>query len=352
MFKTMSILSQGGTIVERLEDEMGQVQSIFASQLASDLPPVNRLCGHIENYRGKMLRPTLALLAGLSATRTAKGSEADTATALEALADNWPLTHAHRVIAAVCEMVHMATLVHDDVLDEAALRRRGSTVNYLQGNEAAVLLGDYLISNAFHLCSTLGRPEINRRIGEVTNTLCAGELLQLHHRRNWSLDQRTYFAIIERKTASLIGVCCELGARESTDDEDVVLALSRYGSRLGMAFQIQDDVLDLVGSEEVVGKTLGQDLDKGKLTLPLILYLEQAEAPKRAALLELLSAQPSDDRSGSIQRMLQESDAVTAAHRVARRLTEEARAELANVPDGPLTSLLNEVAEAVVSRER
>lgn len=345
MFNAISIGPEGQAVAGLLDRDIAAVQSIFESQLASDLPPVNRLCRHIENYRGKMLRPTLALLSGLAA------APPDTID-LSALAEKWPLTHAHRVIAAVCEMIHMATLVHDDVLDEAVLRRNGSTVNYLQGNEAAVLLGDYLISNAFHMCSTLDRPEINRRIGEVTNTLCSGELLQLHHRRNWSLDQRTYFAIIERKTASLIGVCCELGARESTDDENVVQALSAYGSRLGMAFQIQDDVLDLVGTEEVVGKTLGQDLDKGKLTLPLILYLERTDSSDRARLLELLSAAPSDDRSSAIHQLLSQSDAVPAAHDVARRLTIEAQSELVCLPDGILKTILNDVAKAVVSRER
>ena len=197
-------------IAALLAEQLDQVTLIFERQLASDMSAVNNLCMHVENYRGKMLRPMLVLLSGLAA-----GSETaeENGTAL--------LTERHRIVAAVTEMIHMATLVHDDVLDEARIRRRGSTVNHLWGNETAVILGDYLISNAFHLCSTVGDPAINLALGQVTNTLCEGELVQLHHRNDYSIDEATYLEIIRRKTASLIGECCRLGAQLSDADERI-----------------------------------------------------------------------------------------------------------------------------------
>src|SRR5262245_60035788 len=174
---------------------LADVEVEFERQLASDLPAVNALCRHVERYRGKMLRPTLVLATGLASAPSDESS-------VLANGDD-AIRPAHRTVAAVVEMIHMATLVHDDVLDEADVRRQGATVNHLRGNETAVMLGDYLISNAFHLCSTIGDPTINILLGQTTNTLCEGELIQLHHRDNVSLDEPTYFEIVRRKTAVL-----------------------------------------------------------------------------------------------------------------------------------------------------
>ncbi|MCA9297399.1 MAG: polyprenyl synthetase family protein, partial [Phycisphaerales bacterium] len=174
----------------RLERDLEEIAIIFERQLASDLSAVNALCLHVERYRGKMLRPLLVLTSGMASVGDDGSGEA--------------LRPAHHTLAAVVEMIHMATLVHDDVLDDADTRRQGETVNARWGNETAVMLGDYLISNAFHLCSSIGDPAINLALGEVTNTLCEGDLVQLHHRENYSLDEPTYFEIVRRKTASLI----------------------------------------------------------------------------------------------------------------------------------------------------
>lgn len=325
-----------------LGGQLREVDRIFREQLASNLPTVNLLCAHVERYQGKMLRPMLTLLSGLAAhEQIARTEPAD-----------WSrlFTRDHLIIAAVTEMIHMATLVHDDVLDDASMRRNGSTVSFLHGNEAAVLLGDYLISNAFHLCSTMGRPDLNERIGRTTNELCAGELLQVHHRNNFSIDEPTYFAIIERKTASLIGLCCRLGAEESKGDPQTVEALSIFGGRLGIAFQIQDDLLDLVGEESVVGKSLGQDLNKGKLTLPMILFFTQATPVQREEMLDGLSCWAPRCRSSEVHRRLLESGAVDEARRVSSELIDEAHAQLEFVPPSPVRDLLSELALTVISR--
>ena len=205
-----------------LDEQLEEVAVILERQLASDLSPVNALCRHIEQYRGKRLRPILVLLSGLAVGKPPW--------------DGSRLTSRHRVIAAVVEMIHLATLVHDDVLDDAQIRRGVATLSYLRGNETAVMLGDYLISNAFHLCSSLQDPAINVRLGQVTNTLCEGELLQLHHRDDLDIDEATYLEIVRRKTASLIGECCRLGAMLSGASQPVCESMGRFGIKVGIAF--------------------------------------------------------------------------------------------------------------------
>lgn len=315
-----------------LAEQLTEVSRVFERQLASDLSAVNALCLHIEQYRGKMLRPTLVLLSGLAAAGEPCTRDR--------------LTDRHRIVAAVTEMIHMATLVHDDVLDEADVRRRGATVNHLWGNETAVMLGDYLISNAFHLCSSLGDPAINLALGEVTNTLCEGELVQLHHRDDYSIDEATYFEIVSRKTASLIGECCRLGAALSTSDAKLPLVFKRFGHALGIAFQIQDDLLDLIGDDRVVGKSLGKDLDKGKLTLPLTRYMAGATQAGRGEALRLIEQRD----AAALRDILLQSGSVESTRRTAMDYVESAKSELVHLPPGPAASLLATLADQVVTR--
>ncbi len=308
------------------------VEEIFANQLRSDLPAVNELAHHVERYRGKMLRPTLLLLSGMAA----RGSE-----------DGAVLNKAHRTAAAVAEMIHMATLVHDDVLDEADTRRRGRTVNSLRGNETAVMLGDWLISNAFHLCSLIGDPAVNVLFGETTNTLCEGELLQLSRREDPSLDELTYMQIVRRKTAALVSSCCSIGARLSGASELVQDSLGKYGEFTGCAFQIQDDVLDLAGEEALVGKTLGRDLEKGKTTLPVIMLLRQATPWERSEVLSIIHNR---DGAALLER-LRLSGALDEAKATAIQLVESAKSALESIPHGVAKDLLCELADEVVRRE-
>ncbi len=323
---------QNEALARTLAGELAEVDARFAAELGSDLPCVNDLVMHLERYRGKMLRPHLVLLCGL------------------AVGPDQPLTEEHRTLAAVVEMVHMATLVHDDVLDEAAVRRKGQTINRLRGNEAAVMLGDYLISHAYHLCSRLANQTGSLLIAQSTNTLCEGELLQLANRNNLSLDERTYFEIIRRKTAALCGVSCRLGALYAGGDKEICDGMDRFGEKLGIAFQIIDDVLDLTGDQEVVGKSLGKDLEKRKLTLPLIHRLETSEALERQKLLDLLRT-PAEDQAAKVGRMLMESDSVNYARKRAEQAVAEAQTILNGLPDSPARGMLRAMAQAVLTRE-
>jgi octaprenyl-diphosphate synthase len=278
-----------------------------------------------------MLRPCLVLMSGKACSPAGK------------------LTDAHVVIATVVEMVHMATLVHDDVLDEAELRRKGATINHLRGNEAAVLLGDYLISHSYHLCSSLDSQLASRLIGRTTNRVCEGELLQLDNRGNLELDEETYYQIIERKTASLCATCCYLGAKFAGADDAQVEAMETYGLSIGMAFQIQDDILDLVGDVGSVGKTLGIDVEKGKLTLPLIHFLRSAPPEHRALLRSLLTG-PDADRAEKIRNLILPSKSLEYARDRARQLVDRARGALLALPESNTRRALDMMAEFVVAR--
>ncbi len=336
--------------VQRALDGVGQR---FNAELASDLDCVNELAEYVERYRGKMLRPTLVTLAAL-AVRGDLDDPGD-----EVL-----------TVATVCEMVHMATLVHDDILDEAELRRRGATVNHLHGNEAAVMLGDYLISHAYHLCSSLGDQSISRQIAATTNTVCEGELLQLSHRNHWGLNERTYFEIVRRKTAALTEACCSLGAELAGGTPEQVQALATYGGLLGVAFQIVDDLLDLTGDPDRVGKSLHRDVAKGKLTLPMIRHLQTAPASDRDAAHAIierfaaadLAADPGTDASPSnaptgadvepLVDLLLTGDALPYARNTAASLVASAQEQLAVLPDSPARELLGHMAQAVTRRDR
>ena len=317
-------------LAERLE----AVGRIFETALVSDVPVVNALCRHVERYRGKMLRPTLVIVSGLAARGAARGADAEA-----------PMER-HDTLAAVVEMIHMATLVHDDVLDEADLRRGGATINSLRGNETAVMLGDYLISSAFRLCSTLGDSNLNLALGETTNALCAGEILQLSHRGDMALAESTYFDIVRGKTAVLVGASCRLGARLAGAPEPVCESLGAFGEELGIAFQIQDDVLDLVGDQQVVGKTLGIDLRKGKLTLPMVMHLADCDAVTRTRTLELIRHVDAI----AVRDMMERSGAIARARTRATRMVASAKSRLDALPSSAARDLLHLMADAVVDR--
>jgi octaprenyl-diphosphate synthase len=321
-----------------LAAELADVAARFSAEVASDVPCVNTLVAHVERFRGKMLRPTLVLASGLAS------APLDT-----------DLLEGHRILATVVEMVHLGTLVHDDILDEAEVRRRGPTLNHLSGNETAVMLGDYLVSHAYHLCSSLDDPRLNRVLAEATNAVCEGELLQLANRDNWALDERTYFQIIRHKTASLCGACCRLGAMLSEAPPRAAEALYEYGEKVGMAFQIVDDLLDLVGDQNTVGKTLGRDIDKGKLTLPLIHGLRVARPETRQMLLAVLQQPvPGDNGRGrgpAVRELIASTDSIAYSQQWAARLVAEARAALDHVAPSPTRTLLAEMAAAVIHRQ-
>jgi octaprenyl-diphosphate synthase len=311
-----------------VHSQLQAVEKLFEAELRSEASCVNTLVKHVSRFRGKMLRPLLLLLSGKACGN---------------------LNDSHIVLATVVEMVHMATLVHDDVLDEAELRRKGATINHLRGNEAAVLLGDYLISHSFHLCSSLDSQFASRVIGHTTNQVCEGELLQIHNRNNLDLDERTYLQIVTQKTAVLCAACCMLGAKYAQADETVVQNMRLFGQSLGTAFQIQDDILDIVGDQETVGKTLGIDAQKGKLTLPTIHFMKHAPREHQILLRSLLCSREAD-KVERIRNLILPSDSVRYAADKARELIDRARHCLTGLPNSQPRSALDAMAEFVITR--
>ncbi|MDP9172941.1 MAG: polyprenyl synthetase family protein [Planctomycetota bacterium] len=322
MTETLSVLTQC------VQPQLQGVEKLFEAELQSQAACVNTLVRHVSRFRGKMLRPLLVLLSGKACGK---------------------LADAHTVLATVVEMVHMATLVHDDVLDEAELRRNGATINHLRGNEAAVLLGDYLISHSFHLCSSLESQFASRVIGRTTNEVCEGELLQIHNRNNFDLDEETYIQIITHKTAVLCASCCLLGAKFADATDEVIERMRLYGMALGTAFQIQDDILDIIGDQSTVGKTLGIDVQKGKMTLPMIHFMRSAPREHRKLLRSLLESKDAD-KAERIRNLILPTKSVHYAQERARELIESARQSLAALPDGDAKSTLDMMAEFVVLR--
>lgn len=307
---------------------LDRVIEVFDEELRSDLPFVNKLVDQVRRYRGKLLRPRLLLLSA------------------KATGD---VRHEHVVLAAVVEMVHMATLVHDDVLDEADVRRRTATVNRMVGNEGAVMLGDFLISHAYHLCSSLQSSRASRRIAAATNAVCEGELMQIANRGNSELSENEYLEIIRRKTAALTSVCCELGAWASEARPDIVDHMASFGNDLGVAFQIVDDLLDLTASENELGKTVGRDADLGKWTLPAIRYRDTASPADRARLIAAMS-EPVEDRTSHIREILSGSEAMNYAMDTARSNVQSALSHLAVLPPSDAKEGLTTAAEFVISR--
>ena len=310
-------------------DELAESERIFAEELGSRHHFVQQLVDHCADFKGKRLRPALVLLTAKACGR---------------------ISTDHPVLAAVVEMIHTATLVHDDILDESTIRRHAATVNAEWGTESAVLMGDYLFTHAFHLAASLETTLACRWIGRATNLVCEGEMQQVYHRGNLDLDEDAYFSIIRGKTAELIAVSCRLGAHYAGATEAVVWAMEEYGRDLGVAFQIADDVLDLVGEERATGKSLGTDLEKQKLTLPLIRALKVADSADSKRLYELIGeARPENRRE--IRRLIQGTDALRYAWGHAERFTKRSAAQLDDLPDSPSRAILIALTTQVIRRD-
>ncbi len=307
--------------------ELDQCEEVLRRELRSDDPFVDGLVKHAFRLGGKRLRPALVLLPA----KALGGVEAE-----------------HITLAAVVEMIHTATLVHDDVLDEATIRRHRETINARNDNEASVLVGDFLFTHAFALASSLQTTFACQTIGRATNIVCAGELRQIHSRGNFALSEAEYLDIIEDKTAELCACCCRLGAHYAHATREVEESLDRYGRNLGIAFQIADDLLDVVGDEAQAGKSLGTDLDKQKLTLPVIRLLAQADEAQRGEILRLLKA--GGEGRPALRQLLAAGDALEYARLRATWYADQALEELRVVPAGPAREVLESLTRFVVAR--
>jgi octaprenyl-diphosphate synthase len=254
-------------LVEPVEPFLDAVSQRLAKQVNEFDPAIAPYAEYALTGNGKHLRPTLV---ALSANSLGK------------------INDAHVTVAVIIEMVHLATLVHDDIMDEAEIRRGQLTLAANWGNEIAVLFGDCLFAQALKLAASFPTPEVCRAVASATNTVCTGEILQTRHRRNFERSRREYFRVLEMKTAELFALSCELAAFLSGAAPAQRATMRQFGLAFGTAYQIYDDCVDLFGSEAAAGKSLGTDLAKGKLTLPVLLAWERATPADRAILEELV----------------------------------------------------------------
>ena len=307
--------------------DLHEANRILAAELASDVPYIARLVERVRGYHGKQLRPALLLLVA------------------DACGGVRP---AHRTLAAVVEMIHIATLVHDDVLDEADVRRHVRTVNADFGVRSSVLMGDYLFTHAFALAATVDAAAC-RSIGRATNAVCTGEMTQVSRRGDWNLGEDDYFAIVGGKTGELIAVAAELGAAYAGADPETVVRMTAFARDLGTAFQIADDVLDLAGDPEKLGKNVGSDLAQRKITLPLIRLRDQSP-PAVVAEAERLFTSGSPASRDRLLQLLRAGGHLDAVRDEALALAEASAARLQTLPPGPARDVLERLTRFAVAR--
>lgn len=318
------------TLYAPVARELEVVEGLLQREFSNEDSFVDRLAQHGFRLGGKRLRPALVLLSA----QACGGIRPE-----------------HLSLAVAAELIHTATLIHDDVLDEATLRRHLDTVNARWDNEASILLGDYLLARVMCLTSSLDDTFACRTIGEAARHMCEGELRQIESRGNYDLGEDDYFRIIADKTATLTACCCRLGSHYAGAEPAVCDALAQYGHDLGVAFQIADDVLDLLGDESAVGKSLGTDLLKQKATLPLIRLLATVGAEDREKLTLALSDGGNHHRD-ALRPWLQQSDAISYARSRARSFTGQARGELASLSASVARDSLLGLVDFVIDRHQ
>jgi octaprenyl-diphosphate synthase len=318
-------------VFAHLAPHMAELDHFLHAQLASFEPEIRSMADYCIDTSGKRIRPALVFLSGW------RGPGVITPELVR--------------VAAVVELVHLATLVHDDIMDEADVRRSRRTAAREFGPVAAVLLGDALFAHALHLATQFPTTEICAAVSESTRRVCAGEIVQTLRRGSLNISLADYQRIIDLKTAELFRVSCFLGAKLSGAAPDGVAATARFGRHLGIAYQIYDDLADYFGNEVRIGKTLGTDLASGKLTLPLITLSERLSANERQTLIEEITGKRPPQLALRIQQMndLGVFAAVTAAVHAELETATAALAPWANSPATPHLLALCDVLRAQVA---
>jgi len=310
-------------------DDMRRVGELVGERLESDVALVRQVAQYIVAAGGKRLRPALLLLAC-----GALGYRGE----------------ARLTLAAVVEFIHTATLLHDDVVDESQLRRGMRTANAAFGNAASVLVGDFLYSRAFQMMVEVDDMRVMRVLAEATNTIAAGEVMQLMGSHDPEVDEARYLEVIRRKTAKLFEAAARLGAVLAKSPAAIETGLERYGAHVGTAFQLIDDVLDYSGDEAAIGKSLGDDLAEGKPTLPLIHALRAGSPAEQAVVRRAIVGGGRDD-FGAVLQAIRGSGALDYARAAAQREADAAVAALAPLPQSEFKRSLLELAAFSVVRQ-
>ena len=304
------------------------MRALIEGDLSDCSELVSGMAACVNAGQGKMIRPGLVLLCGLACGG---------------------VTENHIKAAAIFEMIHNVSLLHDDVVDEGKSRRGVPTMNSVHGNESAVLLGDFLLGRVMQMCAGMEK-RVSEIIALSAMRTCEGELRQISQRGNWSLSEPGYIEIIAGKTAALFEGACAAGAVLAGAGESTVQALAAYGRNTGIAFQITDDLLDLVGEQDKTGKPAGNDLDRDKLTLPLIHLLKTAGEAEKQKVKRILSHKTWDAERIELLEKLNSCKSIEYSRRRAKEFVEGAIAALAAVADSDGNKALVETARFVASR--
>jgi octaprenyl-diphosphate synthase len=313
-----------------VEGDLRQVNALILEQMQSPVALIPQLAGYILSGGGKRLRPVLTLaaarLCGATNTRAAG-------------------------LAAAVELIHTATLLHDDVVDESAQRRGQASANNVFGNEASVLVGDFLFSRAFTLMTMDGSIEVLRILSHASAVIAEGEVLQLAAANNLATTRDLYLDVINAKTAALFAAACQVGGL-AAGRPDLLEPLGEYGRNLGMAFQIADDVLDYVSTDTQLGKAVGDDLRDGKVTLPVIIAYQQGDEAERAFWRKVVEDQEID--AGSLDLaliLLRKYNAPSTSLALAQTYAETAKQALDSLPDNVFSIALRDAADFCVERD-
>ena len=319
-------------VLKEYRSDMERMERRIHESLGTDVPLIQQVSKYILGAGGKRFRPLLHLLA--------------------ARLCGYREHNAEYLLGSVVEYIHTASLLHDDVVDEAKIRRGRSSANSIWGNQASILVGDYLYSKALYHAVRLHNQRVMDVLSETTTTMSEGEVLQLMQIQNADITEADYFRLVECKTGVLISASCRLGAIVSKAPLSQEDALTAYGKKLGFAFQITDDTLDYAADQKQLGKVLGKDLDEGKVTLPLIYLIRKADDAERGRLRDILQAEVVTEQDLAYTLGLMETyGAVDEALTLAQAFSNEAKAALAIFPDSAPRQALMALADYVVQRE-
>jgi len=325
-----SLMNQQDPLFSRLDADLRRIEEEIDKNLHSSVPLIAHVSRYIIRSGGKRLRPLLMVL---------------TTRLLDHQADD------QHALSIVFEYLHAATLLHDDVVDHAELRRGRPSANTLWGNAAVVLVGDFLLATSFFLSVLSGNLKILRVLSETTTLMAEGEVLQLINSDNLEISEGDYIEVITRKTAILIAAACQIGAIVGDAAEDQEEAMRGFGLNLGIAFQLRDDYLDYAGTEEEVGKPVGKDLQEGKITLPLIHALVSSDTKDRHRLINLITSEGSQGEIfAEIKKIIDKYQGLEYTNQLANRYIAEAKSALQLFPPSSTRNSLLEISDYVVTR--
>jgi octaprenyl-diphosphate synthase len=316
-------------MLQPVQEGLARMREVLTLQIQESSPAVRDMTAHVGRFQGKQLRGALVLLCG-----EATGNSTDE----------------HATIAAIVEMIHLATLVHDDILDGAKVRRKVACVNERWDNQVAVLLGDFLYARAFALSTDLSSRLCSRLLSETTRRICVGEIEQATRRYDFEMAQALYEQIAGAKTANLYAAACELGARYPGGHEETGAAMRAFGWEIGLAFQIVDDCLDLIAGEAELGKSAGTDVEDGKVTLAVLHTYQRATEEVRGRIRDVFTLPGLERRAQRLREQCDLRPGVEFAFARAQSLVDSALERVRLLPASPARSALEDLGGFVLER--